>query len=62
MGETLPRSFAVRAASASMGAGESPGTGDVSLMTGLGQRHHALQGSLLGLEQRLARLKARLED
>ncbi|GAK68062.1 uncharacterized protein PAN0_035d6294 [Moesziomyces antarcticus] len=60
MGETLPRSFAVRAAS--MGASESPGTGDVSLMTGLGQRHHALQGSLLGLEQRLARLKARLED
>ncbi|KAJ9474096.1 putative Serine/threonine-protein kinase CBK1 (putative) [Pseudozyma hubeiensis] len=35
---------------------------DVSLMTGLNHRHTALQGSLLGLEQRLARLKARLED
>ncbi|GAC92899.1 hypothetical protein PHSY_000458 [Pseudozyma hubeiensis SY62] len=35
---------------------------DVSLMTGLNHRHTALQGSLLGLEQRLARLKARLEE
>ncbi len=35
---------------------------DASLMTGLNQRHTALQGSLLGLEARLARLKARLED
>ncbi|UTT89497.1 hypothetical protein NDA17_002524 [Ustilago hordei] len=41
---------------------DSPGKGDVSLMTGLNQRHNALQGSLLGLEARLARLKARLED
>ncbi|PWY97689.1 kinase-like protein [Testicularia cyperi] len=34
---------------------------DVSVMTGLDQRHHALQGSLSGLEQRLATIKARLE-
>ena len=40
----------------------SPAKADVSLMSGLNQRHNALQGSLLGLEARLARLKARLED
>lgn len=81
MGETLPRSFAIRSSStllASSGVAkktglhpsldaaardtDSPGKADLSLMTGLNQRHTALQGSLMGLEQRLARLKARLED
>ncbi|SPO29548.1 related to Serine/threonine-protein kinase CBK1 [Ustilago trichophora] len=77
MGDTLPRSFAIRNSSASSATlrktalnptleaaqdGESLGKADVSLMTGLNQRHNALQGSLLGLEARLARLKARLED
>ncbi|KAJ1023106.1 hypothetical protein NDA16_003259 [Ustilago loliicola] len=80
MGETLPRSFAMRSSSATHSSSaavkkissnptletttqgvESPGKADVSLMTGLNQRHNALQGSLLGLEARLARLKARLE-
>ncbi|SPO28319.1 related to Serine/threonine-protein kinase CBK1 [Ustilago trichophora] len=77
MGDTLPRSFAIRNSSASASTlrktpldptlevaqdGEPPGKADVSLMTGLNQRHNALQGSLLGLEARLARLKARLEN
>ncbi|SJX64148.1 related to Serine/threonine-protein kinase CBK1 [Sporisorium reilianum f. sp. reilianum] len=81
MGDTLPKSFALRGSSAlhastgvsarqkplgtTLEAGaevDSPAKADVSLMTGLNHRHTALQGSLLGLEQRLARLKARLED
>lgn len=80
MGDTLPRSFAMRSSSATHPSSaalkkislnptlettqvvDSPGKADVSLMTGLNQRHNALQGSLLGLEARLARLKARLED
>lgn len=77
-GDTLPRSFGVRSSSATMAsaaglkksvltptlesAQENASPGNVSLMTGLNHRHTALQGSLLGLEQRLARLKARLED
>ncbi|SNX85843.1 related to Serine/threonine-protein kinase CBK1 [Melanopsichium pennsylvanicum] len=48
--------------SSSSFSASSPAKADVSLMTGLNQRHSALQGSLLGLEARLARLKARLED
>ncbi|PWN49089.1 hypothetical protein IE53DRAFT_370061 [Violaceomyces palustris] len=35
---------------------------DLSLLSGLGQRHNALQGSLSGLERRLANLKARLDE
>ena len=70
MGDTLPRSFAIREAKKEVLAPtlectpdiDSPAKADVSLMTGLNHRHTALQGSLMGLEQRLARLKARLED
>ncbi|CDR88706.1 related to Serine/threonine-protein kinase CBK1 [Sporisorium scitamineum] len=77
MGDTLPRSFALRNPSLQTSGvntrqkglsatletdTDSPAKADVSLMTGLNNRHTALQGSLLGLEQRLARLKARLED
>ena len=53
----------VQGTSADRTAGSSlSADGDVSLMTGLGQRHSALQGSLFGLERRLAKIKARLED
>lgn len=80
MGDTLPRSFAIRSSSSTLASSapfkrsgltpsleepqvlESPDSADLSLMSGLNQRHNALQGSLLGLEHRLARLKARLED
>ncbi|TKY89551.1 hypothetical protein EX895_001336 [Sporisorium graminicola] len=76
MGDTLPRSFVLRSSAMHASTRKHLGTtledsldtdspakqADVSLMTGLNSRHTALQGSLLGLEQRLARLKARLED
>lgn len=58
------RSFALgtAASAATAASSHSPVNPDLSLMSGLNHRHTALQGSLLGLEHRLARLKARLQD